>query len=120
VDESGKSIFCFATESPNPGSKGWCETNLTFYDFQPLEEKGWGFCGKDCYLGEYDQRENSNILREVINVDVLPHDLCDLYLEASAKGKQLEVRPQILCVGRFSPWKTQVWKKQGKYYIMFC
>ena len=87
VDKGGKSFFCFNAASPKPSSRGWCETAISFYEFKAVEKKGWGFCSRDCYLGEYNRQESSNILREVRGVDVLPHALCDLYLNVSAKGR---------------------------------
>jgi hypothetical protein len=115
VNKKGKSSFCFSLSSPNKLSKGWCLTSETYYGLKLKEEKGWGFCSKDCYLGEYNKIEDSNILRHVKDVDVLPHDLCNLFLNNSAQGKHLRVRPRIICVGKLLHWKTQVWKKQGKY-----
>jgi len=118
VDEAGSSSFCFTPSSPKAGSKGWCPVSVSHYGFKRVEEKGWGFCSKDCYLGPYNKSEDSNILRLVKDVDVLPHDLCQMFLNVSTKGNRVKVRPEVICVGKLLPWKTQVWKKQGKCYLL--
>jgi hypothetical protein len=118
VNEAENSSFCFGPSSPKAGSKGWCATSQSHYSLKNVEESGWGFCSKDCYLGPPNKLEGSNILREVKNVDVLPQNLCDIFLNDSTKGKKLQVMPKILCIGKLMPWKTQVWKKQGKYLTL--
>jgi hypothetical protein len=115
VNETGNVDFCFRTSSPKTGSKGWCSVSKSFYGLKGVVEKGWGFCSKDCYLGEYNSVEDSNILRKTNDVDILPHDLCDMFVNASAKEGPFTVHPQVICVGMLMPWKSQVWKKQGKY-----
>jgi len=113
-EETKKEEFCFASSSPNPKSKGWCETDMNFYEFKAHKEKGWGFCGKDCYLGKYSNKKASGVLRGLEAIDVLPDNLCNVYLRESAAGLQLKVKPKILCVARFQPWRTQLWKKKGQ------
>ncbi len=55
VDKNGHSEFCFPATSPRPGSQGWCEIKTNYYSLTPINENGWGFCSKECYLGKSGQ-----------------------------------------------------------------
>jgi hypothetical protein len=112
--DTKKEEFCFPSKSPNPDSKGWCQTNKNFYEFKAFEEKGWGFCGRDCYLGKFNSKKANGVLRGLEAVDVLPDNLCNVYLREAASGLHLKVKPKILCVAKFRPWRTQLWKKKGQ------
>jgi hypothetical protein len=112
--DSKKESFCFPSRSPNPQSSGWCETDRNFYEFKARKEKGWGFCGKDCFLGKYSSQEDTGVLRHLTTVDVLPDKLCNVFLKQASAGMRLKVKPKILCVGEFKPWRTQLWKKKGQ------
>ncbi len=81
----------------------------------PDREKGWGFCSSDCYLGDYNQTQDIRILRVVQDVDALHHNVCDMFVKIAAEGQNFSLRPKVICVGKLSPWKTQVWKVQGMY-----
>ncbi len=54
------------------------------------------------------------MLRLVESVDILPDELCQFYLSASLP-ESVQFRPEIICVAKFKPWKTQIWKQQGKH-----
>jgi hypothetical protein len=112
--DSKKEAFCFPSHSPNPHSNGWCETDMNFYEFKAHKEKGWGFCGKDCYLGKFDTLEDFGVLRHLTTVNILQDKLCNVFLKEASEGIHLKVKPKILCVGEFRPWKTQLWKKKGQ------
>ena len=115
VDEKGSDIdFCFDAASPKKQSRGWCETNETYYSYEMVREAGWGFCGPDCFLGAIRKEKESSVLRQVRDVDVLPEAACDAFLKSNIGSAGLEVMPQILCVGRYRPWRTQVWQKLGR------
>ena len=124
-DDTKKEVFCFASVSPNPHSSGWCETDKNFYEFKAQDEKGWGFCGKDCYLGKFSSKKANGVLRGLEAVDVLKDNLCNVFLREASSGIHLKVKPKILCVAKFRPWKTQLWKKKGQltfnnlFYIEF-
>jgi hypothetical protein len=111
---TGNSTFCFSGSSPRAGSKGWCYVEEENYA-NPDREKGWGFCSSDCYLGDYNQTQDIRILRVVQDVDALQHDLCDMFVKIAVEGQNFSLRPKVICVGKLTHWKTQVWKVQGMY-----
>ena len=75
--------YCYPTTNPENPKYGWCKTNGNFYDPDNLDEsfKGWGFCGKDCFLDT--DIMNSGILRKKNHVEILPEKLCDDFLTRS-------------------------------------
>jgi len=81
-----------------------------------VKEKGWGFCGRECYLGKVNKKEEMGILRQLLAVDVLPDKLCHVFLKESTAEARVRVKPKILCVGQFKPWRTQLWKKKGQQH----
>ncbi len=112
--ETKKEAFCYPTKSPEPKSSGWCVTDTNYYFFKPKKEKGWGFCGRDCYLGKFNKKKESGVLRLIDSVDVLSDNLCNVFLKEASDGIHLKVKPKILCVGEFRPWRTQLWEKKGQ------
>jgi len=35
--------------------QGWCPTEKNFYGMSGKNETGWGFCSKDCYVGQQQE-----------------------------------------------------------------
>jgi hypothetical protein len=98
VSENGtESVFCFSSASPRKQSRGWCETNETYYGFGMEAEAGWGFCGPDCFLGAIRKEVEGSILRQVAGVDILPADACDDFLKTTVgpAGVQAVFRTRI-------------------------
>ena len=106
------------SESPKPGSKGWCHVKVNAAQHMGLTRlhQSWGFCSEDCY--DYKKNESQfNILRQVPDIDVLNDDLCDMYLKnAMPNGKLTEVKPEILCIGKIEHLKYEQWFKNGNTY----
>jgi hypothetical protein len=69
----------------------------------------------DFLAGNFSDEENLGVLRIIQSVDILPHKLCQFYVNYSIDYKITFVRPEVMCVGYLKPWKTQVWKKQGSH-----
>jgi len=116
VDQSGKDIaFCYPSINPENSTYGWCKTKGDFYVLRKENQnhEGWGFCSKDCYLDT--DTENNGILRHQEGVEILSEELCDQYLNRSL-GKEVEVRPLILCVARTEKWEETVWQKTNVGY----
>jgi hypothetical protein len=109
------SIYCYPKTNPENPKYGWCKTKGNYYDPENMggSYKGWGFCGKDCYLNTNIM--NSGILRQKTNVEILPEKLCDNFLTRSLE-ETVEVRPAILCVARNEKWKEAVWQETGDGY----
>ena len=83
VGESGATVdFCYGSASPVPKSRGWCETNQSYYGFKERDEAGgWGFCSGDCYLGDIAAEKDTGVLRMLRDIDVLPDSVCDAFLK---------------------------------------
>merc|ERR1712226_975049 len=56
---------------------------------------------------------DGGVLRKKKNIQILNEEMCDQYLEDSFPNGQVKIRPKILCVGQFLPWKEEVWQGQG-------
>ena len=117
--ESGDDItLCYPSKNPENETYGWCHTRGSFYNLEniKLEEKGWGFCNKDCYLDT--KVKNSGILREKSGVEILSEKLCEKYLNRSLKNEDsIEVMPWILCVAKTEKLEESTWVKTGEGYI---
>ena len=117
LGESGEVIaLCYPMKNPEDETFGWCHTKGNYYnlDNYKLEEKGWGFCSKDCYLD--NKMPESGVLRWKENVEILSENLCEKYLNRSLGNDGVEVRPIILCVARTERWVETTWVKTGKGY----
>ena len=100
VGESGATVdFCYGSASPVPKSRGWCETNQSYYGFKERDEAGgWGFCSGDCYLGDIAAEKDTGVLRMLRDIDVLPDSVCDAFL----KGQLLHE----MSLGLFFVWES--------------
>jgi hypothetical protein len=67
--------------------------------------------------GEEDYNQTTGVLRLLASVDVLPDEICQFYLNSSLE-KDVIVRPQVICIANLKPWKTQIWKEQGRHVII--
>ena len=100
-------VMCNAKFNPENYDYGWCYTKvddvkksilkkMLFFqgDYykageENLNLKSWGFCGRECYL---EQRESeTGILFRKENIQILPHNLCEQYLDRSLRGIEPEV-----------------------------
>merc|ERR1719244_667801 len=115
-EKKGKNIYCYPEQNPENTEFGWCHTRGNFYrtEVSDTDSKGWGFCSSDCYLDRNSQ--NSGIIREKSNIQILPEQLCNKYLKASLDGS-VKVMPELLCIAQMESWKEEHWVKQpgGKY-----
>jgi len=120
TDKSGKDItICYPPKNPENRDYGWCMTRGNYYniDREDTSTKSWGFCGKDCFLDT--QAEDKGVLRDKENIEILPEDMCDKYLNISLNWQDVPVRPQILCVAENNMWEEEHWQKtRGGYTRM--
>ena len=50
-------------------------------------------------------------LRILDHVDILPHKLCEKYLQIYLpEGNDTLYKPMILCIGKLHHWSTDVWR----------
>ena len=110
-----ESVYCYPKTNPENPSYGWCITEGNYYDKNNIDGRyrGWGFCGKDCFLDT--DTMNSGILRVKKNVEILSEELCDQFLTESLE-EEVAVRPEIVCVARKEKWKEAVWVETSEGY----
>jgi len=116
--KNGKDItICYPAMNLEDKSYGWCRTKGNYYnvDREDTELESWGFCGKDCFL-DAENSEDTGVLRDKENIEILSEDLCDKYLNISLNWQKVEVRPQILCVAENNKWKEEHWQKTDGGY----
>ena len=107
--------YCTRSESPKQGSKGWCYVNEDVAKGMGLKRrlKSWGFCSEDCY--DYQKNEGPFVLRQVSDVDIIGDKLCNMYLNNSIT-ERIEVKPEVLCIGKIENLKYEQWFKNGNTY----
>jgi len=108
-------VLCNPKHNPENEEYGWCFTKGNYYEVgnENDQEKGWGFCGKDCYLDT--DGPNTGVLRMKDHIHILSDRLCETYLDVSLQQKP-EARPRILCIAQQHHWKEEVYKKEGNSY----
>lgn len=114
--EGEEEVFCYPKKNPENAEQGWCVTKGNYYrtgDGIRENEKGWGYCGKDCYLDK--EAAQSGVIRKKRNIHLLNDKLCDKYLQ-TALSEEVKFKPKILCVAFENPWKEEVWEKGGSGY----
>ena len=107
---SKRKIFCYNETNPENQGYGWCWTNSNYYDLHRPKQnyRGWGFCGRECYLS--DDEPQYGVLREKMGVAIFPDPLCREFLQKSLE-RTVQVMPDILCIGRLEKWRESVWQK---------
>ena len=116
IDETGNKIaICFPRKNPENATYGWCKTIGNYYDSDNVKvhSKGWGFCGKDCFL---NTTTNGGTLRSKEDIEILSEEQCDKFLTKSFIAKEVEVTPEILCVAKTTKWVEETWQKTDSGY----
>merc|ERR1712215_544919 len=110
-----KDHYCYPRQNPESPDYGWCHTVGNYYNKdRTTDDKGWGYCGSECYLDSSEK--DGGVLRKKDHIQIMGEDMCNEFLEDSFPRGKVKIRPKILCVGRYLPWKEEVWQQQGTKY----
>jgi hypothetical protein len=66
----------------------------------------------------YSGSQATGVLRQLRGAEVLPDAACQAFLQDAIGPAGVEVMPMILCIGRYRPWRTQVWKQTGRLALL--